>query len=318
MLPLVYVHLGDKPAPHLINSMRQSRRMAKGSSIYAVLTRNTVMAEAAVGTGAQVVYADDLSPTPAHRLYIGSVRRRLGKKRGFWRFATERFFFIEELMLKFKLPCALHVESDNLIFFDPNEIEETLHALYSGMAAPFWNDAMCIPGVVYVGDRVVLGELTAYIARRVAAERDSRVHWYWPKLLTRVRMGLVLNDMNMLAAFKRDYGPNKLNLLPMVPPGYEDGRDSVPHEYDYSYGFSELSMVFDGLAIGPSLVGLDPTHHTAEDTATFMQTNSFVDGASFGYDRLSLRDHETIQHLTYRGRAVRLASIHNHAKATIT
>ncbi len=104
----------------------------------------------------------------------------------------------------------------------------------------------------------------------------------------------------------------------MVPPDYEGGRDTVPHQYDYSYGFNELGMVFDGLALGPALGGLDPAHHTSADTMTFMEENSFVDGASFGYETLDLRDHGKIPHLTCRGRPIRLASIHNHAKMPIT
>ena len=317
MLPIVYVHLGDKPAPHLIDSIRQSRRMAAGTDIYAILTRNTAMAADAAVAGATLVYANDLPPTAAHRSYMASVRRRLGKKRGFWRFATERFFFIEEFMIASGLTSALHLESDNLIFFDPAKVEETLGSLYPGMAAPFWNDTMCIPGVVYVGDRAVLGELTAYLARRVAAEREAMMRWYRPRFLTRVRMGLVLNDMNMLAAFRGAYGPEKLNVLPMVPPGYDGGRDTVPHAYDYSYGFDALGMVFDGLTFGPALGGLDPAHHTEAAGAALVREYSYIDGASFGYDSLDLKDHAREPCLTYRGRKIRLASLHNHAKAKI-
>ena len=317
MLPIVYVHLGDKPAPHLIDSIRQSRRVAKGTDIYVVVTRNTALLPAAAEAGAAAVYADTLSPTESHKTYVDSVRRRLGKKRGFWRFATERFFFIEELMVRLALSSALHLESDNLIFFDPAAIEDKLKTLYPGMAAPFWNDTMCIPGVVYVGDRDILAELTAYLARRVAAEREGQVRWYLPKSLTRVRMGLVLNDMNMLAAFRREYGPDKLNILPMVPPDYDGGRDTVPHEYDYSYGFDELGMIFDGLALGPALGGLDPAYHTAEAGEALVRKHSYVDGASFGFDALDLKDHGRTPYLTYRGRDIRLASLHNHAKAQI-
>ena len=318
MLPIIYVHLGDKPAPHLVDSMRQSRRVAKDSDIFVILTRNTVMAEATADVGAKAVFAESLSPTASHRSYINSVRRRLGKKRGFWRFATERFFFIEEVMLKLGLARALHLESDNLIFFDPAEIEDKLPALYPGLAAPFWNDAMCIPGVVYIGDRRVLGELTAYLASRVAAERDSQVRWYRPRFLTRVRMGLVLNDMNMLAAFRREHGPEKMGLLPTVPPEYDVQNTRVPHDYDYSRGFAELGMIFDALAIGPALSGLDPRHHTVEEGQQHVAENSYVDGKAFGYEHLDLRDHAAVPHLTFRGRPVRLASVHNHAKAQIT
>ena len=318
MLPIIYVHLGDKSAPHLIDSMRQSRRMAGNADIYAILTRNTAMAVAAADAGGAVVYADALSPTASHQRYMKSVRRRLGKKRGFWRFATERFFFIEELMIARGLTSALHLESDNLIFFDPADVEETLHSLYPGMAAPFWNDTMCIPGVVYVGDRNALAALTTYLASRVAAEQNSRVRWYRPRFLSRVRMGIALHDMNMLAAFRREFGPEKLNGLPMVPPDYDVKNDRVPHEYDYSYGFGELGMVFDGLAFGPAMAGLDPAHHTAVAGENLVREHSYVEGTAFGYERLNLKDHSLTPCLTYRGREIRLASLHNHAKAQIT
>ena len=273
MLPIVYVHLGDNPAAHLIQSIRQSRRVAGSSAIYAVLTRNSVVAESAAEAGATVVRAETLSPTAAHRSYIANVRRRLGKKRGFWRFATERFFYLEELMIQLGLTSVLHIESDNLIFFDPGEVEETLKDLYPGLATPFWNDTLCVAGVVYVGDRAALGDLNAYLARRVAAERASRVRWYRPRFLTRVRM-IGLNDMNLLAAFRREYGPEKLNMLPMVPPDYDAGNTQVPHSYDYSYGFGELRMVFDALAIGPALGGLDPAHHTLAEGEQHVRENS--------------------------------------------
>lgn len=316
MLPIVYVHLGDKSAPHLADSIRQSRRMAKSTEIFAILTRNTVMAADVTEAGASVLYSDTLSPTAAHRRYMRDVRRRLGKMRGFWRFATERFFIIEEFMIEHGYASALHVESDNLIFFDPAEVEETLKALYPGMATPFWNDTLCVAGVVYIGDRAALAELTAYLARRVAADRESRMRWYRPRFLTRVRMG-VLNDMNLLAAFRGEYGADKLNNLPVVPPDYDIENTRVLHTYDYSYGFDALGMVFDALAIGPALSGLDPAHHTIEAGERHVRENSYVDGKAFGYERLDLRDHATIPYLTFRGRPIRLASIHNHAKAVI-
>jgi hypothetical protein len=275
------------------------------------------MARTATDAGAKVVYSDSLTPTASHRSYMGNVRRRLGRKRGFWRFATERFFFIDDFMTQLGLTSALHLESDNLIFFDPAEVEETLKSLYPGLAAPFWNDTLCIPGVVYIGNRATLAELTAYLARRVAAERQRTRRWYLPRFLTRVRMGLVLHDMNMLAAFKREYGPDKLNILPVVPPDYDVKNDRVPHTYNYAYGFEELRMVFDALALGPALSGLDPTQHTVAEGEQHVRENSYVDGKAFGYERLNLRDHSMIPYLTFRGRPVRLASIHNHAKAQI-
>lgn len=317
MLPIIYVHLGDKPARHLIDSIGQSRRVAKAADIYAILTPNTTVAAEATKAGATVIYSDSLSHVAAHEDYIGAVRRRLGKKRGFWRFATERFFLIEELMIKLDLTSALHLESDNFIFFDPAEIEDKLRALYRGMAAPFWNDNLCIPGVVFIGDRGVLNQLNTYLAARVRAEAKRQARWYRPAFLTRVRMGLVLNDMNMLADFKREFGPEKLDLLPMVPPGYDGGNGAVAHDYPYDHGFEELGMVFDGCAFGPGISGMDPIHHTPAATEALLKAHSFVDPKTFCLDQIDLQEPSKAPHVVYRGHTIRLASLHNHAKVPI-
>ena len=111
-----------------------------------------------------------LEMSESHRAYGRSVRRRLGKKRGFSRFATQRFFFLEECLMHLDIPAALHLQSDNVIFFDVQTVAQTFKDLYPGIAAPFLNDDLCVPGVVYVGNRSTLADLNAYMARRVTEE----------------------------------------------------------------------------------------------------------------------------------------------------
>ena len=155
-IPIIYVHLGDLPAPHLIDSIQQARRAAPQSPAFAVLSENTAMGKEVVASGATAIRAESLERTPDHDLFQRSVRRRLGKKRGFWRFATERFFYVEELMRQMGATRSIHIESDNLIYFDPAKIGGTLSELYAGLAAPFANDDLCVPGIVYVANIDVL------------------------------------------------------------------------------------------------------------------------------------------------------------------
>ena len=95
MLPVVYVLIGSNPAPHRIDSIAQVRCVSPMTPIVVVLSRNTTMATEVEGLNTRIVFSDALRTTGPHRSYIGRVRHRLGKKRGFWRFTTEWFFLIE-------------------------------------------------------------------------------------------------------------------------------------------------------------------------------------------------------------------------------
>lgn len=307
MLPIVYVHLGNRSAPHLIDSILQSRIASPSSRIFVALSDNTVMADAAAAAGATVVNAERLSKTPQHRRYIDSVRRRLGKKRGFWRFATERFFVIEELMTAMNLPAALHLESDNLIFFDAAEIAPGLRIVFGdSLAAPFWNASRCVPGIVSIGSQDALGRLTAFIAERVAEERRRAARWYIPPMFNRVRMGIATDDMRLLADFRRA-SPAYIDVLPMVP-------DDHPSAGAVGRGFAELGMIFDGNTFGVHLFGLDQAQHAPGYDMKAFDAESHLDAPEFGYEQFQLPGSPF---LTYRGRTVRLGSIHNHSKRPI-
>lgn len=176
--PIIFVHLGDLEAPHLTWSIEQARRAAPSTAIFAILSENTTMAFEAKDAGAIPYCAESLPMTEDHRRFVSSIRRRLGKKRGFWRFATERFFYLEELMRVSGAQRALHLESDNLIYFDPLSIFDTVSTVFPGLAAPFVNDTSCAPGIVFVSSLSAIQHLNAYIADRVVEAAEQQHHWY--------------------------------------------------------------------------------------------------------------------------------------------
>ena len=311
--PIIYVHLGGSPAPHLIASIRQTRRAAPDNAVWVVVSRDSTITGEIEAADARWFPAEDLKRTEQHDRFVGSVRRRLGKKRGFWRFATERFFYIEEMMSALGAPAALHLESDNLIFFDPNPLQNALADLYPGIGATFWNDGMCIPGIVYFSSRDALESLTIDIAGQLSTAADNLVRWYRPRSLARVRMGEHWNDMKLLASYRARRGRSAIDLLPTAPPGYAR-RTTIPHAYDYSHSFDRLGMIFDSLTFGPALHGMDPRHHAPEDAERIVAEGSFVAPTDFD---LSETLSGCAPAVRWNGRTIRLASLHNHAKAAL-
>ena len=167
MTPILYVHLGPRLAPHLLESIDQAHFVSPATPVHVVVSRNTAMAPALVQHRVELHYVEELPRIASHRTYISHVRRRAGKRKGFWRFATERFFVLEALMRKLDLETALHLESDNLVFFDLEAVGDKLRQVFPALAAPFMNDEKCIPGVFFIGSLAALEELNVYIADRV-------------------------------------------------------------------------------------------------------------------------------------------------------
>ncbi|CAN5216843.1 hypothetical protein BH20ACT16_BH20ACT16_03240 [soil metagenome] len=76
---------------------------------------------------------------------------------GFWRFAAERFFVLEEVMRKRGIDRCLHLESDNLLYIDPARIDGWLADTYGATIAlcPLTDDEDTA-GVMYVGSLAAL------------------------------------------------------------------------------------------------------------------------------------------------------------------
>lgn len=317
MLPIVYVHLGPRVAPHLIDSIRQSRREAPTTPIHVILSEDSTMIEMADRCGASVVLTSQLTRTADHRLFDASINRKAGRKQGFWVYTTERFFYLEAAMRHLGLDRALHLESDNLIFFDVAEYEERFARLYKGLAAPFKNDDSCIPGVVYVGTLAALTGLNASIARRVAHERRHRS--LVARLRSpRVRMGAPLNDMYLLASYRREVGEAGFGPLPTLPAAYEVELRSRPTTEAiglaaHAATHETLGMVFDAAAIGHYLMGLD-RHFFPRAGISHLDPDALLDPRDFEFS-LDKDEHGRIRPTMQRnGTRYPIGSIHNHSK----
>lgn len=320
MLPIVYVHLGPRVAPHLIDSIRQSRREAPTTPIHVILSEDSTMIEMADRCGASVVLTSQLTRTADHRLFDASINRKAGRKQGFWVYTTERFFYLEAAMRHLGLDRSLHLESDNLIFFDVAEYEEAFARLYKGLAAPFLNDASCIPGVFYVASLAALTGLTEYLAQRV--DRARRRRWYAPFRRAKVRMGAPLNDMQLLADYRGHVGHPAFAVLPMAPPDYDadlkaNPAITVPKALDYAAAFGDLQMAFDAAAIGQFLNGIDLTFHKAASNDSFVNSRSVINPTDFTFALERDAAGRVRPTMSRNGIRCRIASIHNHAKVEL-
>ena len=109
---------------------------------------------------------------------------------GFWRFAAERFFVLEESMRERGIDRCLHLESDNLLYVDPARIEGWLADTYGAAVAlcPLTDDEDTA-GIMYVGSLAALEAFNEALVELVELG---------PERLLAEHGGTMANEMRMI------------------------------------------------------------------------------------------------------------------------
>ena len=83
---------------------------------------------------------------------------------GFWFYTSERFLYLQELMAQYDLKNVFHMEHDNLLYVNLEEILPIFISQYKGIAVTMDNDQRCIPGFVYISNADIMNRLARYFA----------------------------------------------------------------------------------------------------------------------------------------------------------
>jgi hypothetical protein len=150
---------------------------------------------------------NDFSNAKAEEFKTHSYLQEFGMN-GFWSYAALRLFYVEEVMAKYGLKTALHIENDNLIYDDP---EHTMMAEFCGEAVGLTQltDDELSAGVMYVGSRGALATITEKMTDLVKQGKDALQAKYGPTWLQEMRLLKIIYDEN----------PGLIKLLPTLPNG---------------------------------------------------------------------------------------------------
>lgn len=242
---IVYIHLGNKFLPYLTDTIKQSRLFNPKSIIYLVCCRNNIAKVKSSLNLKDIVYvaSEDITMSIDHINFINKT-----KHNGFWRFASERFFFIDQVIEKYNLKNVFHLENDNLLYCNLEKILSVFKNNYSGIAATFDHDFRCIPGFLYIKNKKSIKKLCNFFSLNASKN---------------------LNDMQMLSLFKKQYS-SYIDNLPIVPELYhqffnlKNKSDEVSNNpKQYSKNFNLFNAIFDAAAIGQYLGGIDPIHYSS-------------------------------------------------------
>lgn len=244
---VVFIHLGSHIPSYLGDATHQARLFNDESVRIIVVAEqcaidelnNSVFAEDHV----EFVACEKLSKSEAHKLFAHKSSLDRNSREGFWFKATERFFYLEELMRQYDLYDVIHMEYDNMLYVDANELLPILRR-YKNIAATFDAEDRCIAGLIYISNPESLHSLVSFLA-----DMASR--------------GVF--EMQAIALFKRMRSNDDIDHLPIVMPEYVDQYglrsaigQTTSSPQDYMRYITEFSSIFDAAAWGQFLGGIDP------------------------------------------------------------
>lgn len=145
----------------------------------------------------------------------------------------ERFFLLQNLMTQNNLEDCLFLELDNLIYDDPNKwiAEFSKHEL----CYMYDHDDRCSSGLMYAKTASSLNGFLNYILHFISTSNDF------------------MTEMTTLYRYY-EYNTSMIQILPTYW-----NKDTIPNMAKMNYGAYGKS-IFDALAIGCCLLGLDPYH----------------------------------------------------------
>lgn len=234
MIPIVFVHIGSVIPDYACIAIQQARRWNPDAPI--IFLASTVP-ERGYGSDEEWVPIADIPLTPEHKRFQETTLLDMTFRNGFWRYTTERLFVLEDWMRWKGVGECLHMEYDNMLYRNVEELAPIMRATGKGLSATFNGPAELNGGIhvafsfVYCNNVEKLTQFLFFLAAtRSRIDEMRRAGEYW------------LENID-------DYP-----LLPTIPPG----THLISELYRSWYENPAFPCVFDAAAHGQFMGGDDP------------------------------------------------------------
>jgi hypothetical protein len=239
MSHLIIIHIGESLPCYMIDCIEQVR-LFTDIPIHVLINRNNNI-NLKHQEGINVFYLEDIPLKPEHEYFKSNSKLDKSFRNGFWRYTSERFFYLYDYVNYKNLENIFHIETDNLIYYD---FTKHLPIFQSKLLwATFDSENRCIPGFLYFKNVTILQKLVIFLN----SENN--------------------NDMITLSNFK-DRNTTQCGYLPIITK-YED----IPNKY-----YNELknfNCLFDAACVGQYIGGVDARNKSGDTTGFINETCVF-------------------------------------------
>lgn len=297
---IVFVHLGNTFPNYLIDAVEQARLFNKNANVIVLANQQALHQnphkQSFTANNISEIACESLTPSESLKIFQRKSTLDKSFRDGFWQKATERFFYLDELIREHNLKNVFHLESDVLLYTDLSILLPVFIKHYPQIGAVFESDARCIPSLIFIQDQNTFSSF----ARFVAEHSHKGV-----------------NDMHMIADYKRTYGG--IGQLPVIPEQYQRThllRNTLGQQAQQPSAFSqhvnEFQSLFDGASYGQYIGGIDPRNGKSQPG--FINESAFFNPSFFEYEWIKDSEGRLVPHIIFGGKKYRINNLHMHSK----
>lgn len=147
---------------------------------------------------------------------------------GFWRYACERFFILEETMKLYGMKTCLHIENDNMLYIAPDKYQSWLVDMYGDRVAITPVTALLdTAAVMYVGSVRALQEVNEALLFLMSKGPDFLKHEYGPEMLNEMRLLNIIRTTELAPLADLPVLPGESDVV-FDPASYGQWFDGIP------------------------------------------------------------------------------------------
>lgn len=293
---IVFVHVGSKAPSYAFDSITQARLFNPQARIIFLSSTSALeeMLPLLQEKNIELCSYDDLPLTQAHQFYNDHYL----VNSGFWRYTSERFLYLWDLISTYKLESVFHLENDNMLYEDLETLLGDFKRLYPGIAATFDNDARCIPGLVWIANPTAMESLAQYFSKKAPEG---------------------LNDMQVIGKYRLEAPHNQVGSLPIIMPEYctmhpleSPSHHTTTRPSSYFENAQTFHAIFDAAAIGQFLGGIDPIH--ANNAPGFINESCLFNPSLLEYEWIPDDKNRRVPYAVFQGQYYKIINLHIHSK----
>ena len=285
---IVYIHIGKNLPAFFYDSARQTRLFNKTCTIYLLANQQAITDEDLnkfEDYSIKFIALESLVKTKEHEEFLQKSTLDKNFWEAFWLYTSERFLYLHDFCQQYHESDIIHLENDNMIYVDFNELMPVFKRHYKGIGAVFDNDYKCIPGIVFF---------------RYAAHGKCDMEVFSILMQEKREAGLIDNLPIIMPEYVHIHGLGSTN-----------GTYS-PHKERFFNHIDEFQSIFDGAALGQYFGGKDP--RLGDSGPGFVNESCLYNSSLLSYRWVPDNEGRNIPYASYRDHEYRINNLHVHCK----
>lgn len=298
---IVFIHIGNKIPEYTETALLQARLFNPECPIILIANDAAIQDFPLKDEETNITYVacESLIKLSAHQAFIKQTTLDDQLRNGFWRYTSERFLYLQDLMVQQNLTNVFHLEYDNMLYVNLQDLLPIFTEHYKAIAATFDNDKRCIPGFMFIQNPDTMTTLANFFSQLAK---------------------LGYNDMEVLGRFRKRYGKKVIDNLPIISEAYvrknlliSPMNHVARNKWNYCQNIELFNSIFDAAALGQYLGGIDPSLYGSSSPG-FINESCVFNPSLLTYEWIADEANRSVPYAVYAGTRYRINNLHIHSK----